>query len=137
MTVVDFPPLPPDELAAIEEKHRRNYTPSGRVRSQRAAARETDRAARLEHQAAEDDRAELAERQRSARVLSGAPRMGDEGAGFLLGLFAWTIALNYLRGGLPQAKGWIAAKFINKPYEGGTAMAPLRPSRPAQPGRPG
>ena len=34
---------------------------------------------------------------------------------FLLGVLVWALTVNYLRGGPPQVKGWLRAKFLNKP----------------------
>lgn len=41
--------------------------------------------------------------------------IANDGAGFLLGLFAYALLANYLRFGVPGVKGWLAAKFINRP----------------------
>ena len=38
----------------------------------------------------------------------------SSGAGFVLGLVAWAVAINYMQGGLPQVKRLAAAKFLNK-----------------------
>ena len=46
---------------------------------------------------------------------------GDLG-GFLAGLLAYALVLNYLRGGPEGVKGWVGAKFLNRPYE-----APAKP----------
>lgn len=62
-----------------------------------------------------------------------APQPIETGAGFLLGLIAWAIVINLLRGGPAQAKGWILAKLINKPYggkAGSNVQAPARPEGP-------
>lgn len=53
----------------------------------------------------------------------------EEGAGLLLGLLAWALVLAYFRGGPAAVKGWLAAKFLNKPYKPAT-------STPAAPGLP-
>ncbi len=45
------------------------------------------------------------------------PDFVNDGAGFLLGLIVYALALNYLQGGAAQARGWIAAKFVNRPYQ--------------------
>lgn len=47
----------------------------------------------------------------------GGPGWVNDSAGWVLGLLVYALALNYLRGGAPQAKGWIAAKFLNRPYK--------------------
>lgn len=36
------------------------------------------------------------------------------GGGFLLGLFGWALGLAYLRGGAPEVRRLLAAKFLNK-----------------------
>jgi hypothetical protein len=36
------------------------------------------------------------------------------GGGFLLGLFGWALGLAYLRGGSPEVRKLLAAKFLNK-----------------------
>lgn len=61
------------------------------------------------------------------RAAAARPAVVDEGAGFVLGLVAYALLLNYLRGGIPAVRGWLAAKFINRPYHGpgaGTLIAP-------------
>lgn len=45
------------------------------------------------------------------------PGWVNDGAGFVLGLVLFALVRNYLEGGPDQAKGWIAAKFINKPLK--------------------
>jgi hypothetical protein len=110
------------------------------VRQMRASDRRAAEQGRQDDAMAEADQQrvdELRARQQEARIAQRAPRVGqqaaDDGAGFLLGVLAWTLTLNYLRGGLPQAKGWLAAKFLNRPFTG-TVAAPLKPTRPAAPG---
>lgn len=41
-------------------------------------------------------------------------RAANAGGGFLLGLFTWALAMNYLRGGSPQVRKFLAAKFLNR-----------------------
>jgi len=36
------------------------------------------------------------------------------GSGFLFGVFAWAVGLAYLRGGAPEVRRFMAAKFFNK-----------------------
>lgn len=45
-------------------------------------------------------------------TLGGAPSLHD-GAGLLLGAFAYALFINYVRGGFPQMKAWLRAKFLN------------------------
>jgi hypothetical protein len=44
------------------------------------------------------------------------PGMGAAatGSGFLFGVFAWALGLAYLRGGSPEVRRFMAAKFLNK-----------------------
>jgi len=39
-----------------------------------------------------------------------------DGAGFLGGLLLYVLGLNYLRHGPEGVKGWLGAKFLNRPY---------------------
>lgn len=41
-------------------------------------------------------------------------RAANASGGFLLGLFAWALAKNYLDGGTSQVKAFLAAKFLNR-----------------------
>ena len=49
--------------------------------------------------------------------------VSQQGAGLFVGLIAYALLVNYIRGGTPQVKGWLAAKFMNKPYTGGASTA--------------
>lgn len=40
----------------------------------------------------------------------------SDGAGFLGGLLLYVLALNYLRYGKDGVKGWLGAKFVNRPF---------------------
>jgi hypothetical protein len=40
----------------------------------------------------------------------------NDGAGFLGGLLLYVLALNYLRYGKDGVKGWLGAKFVNRPW---------------------
>lgn len=40
----------------------------------------------------------------------------NDGAGFLGGLLLYILALNYLRYGREGVKGWLGAKFVNRPW---------------------
>lgn len=66
------------------------------------------------------------------RLVAGAGGAVEQGAGFLLGVIAYALALNYLRGGPDAARGWLAAKFLNRPYAAPPAAA-LTPETPARP----
>lgn len=69
---------------------------------------------------------------------SPVPIAGDAG-GFLLGLLGYALVFNFLQGGMPQVRGWLSAKLLNKPYNANanaagdsaraaTAVANARPS---------
>lgn len=72
----------------------------------------------------------------SGRVVGArAPQPIETGAGFLLGVVMWAVALNWLRGGPAQARGWIMAKLVNKPYDGaGLNSHTVKPAKPSKPG---
>lgn len=69
---------------------------------------------------------------RRPQLGGGAPQVVNEGAGFLLGLIGYALLINFLRGGRAQARGWIAAKFLNRPY-GAAQPLPAQPGPPAMP----
>jgi hypothetical protein len=84
-----------------------------------------DQATRDAYDQGVDDAARQRREERGDRAgqrTSGRPGGGagsdlvNDGAGFLLGLFVYALVLNYLRGGPDRVKGWLAAKFINKPW---------------------
>jgi hypothetical protein len=50
----------------------------------------------------------------SGRSLPVMPAAASTGSGFLLGVFAWALGLAYLRGGGPEVRRLLAAKFFNK-----------------------
>ncbi|MFL6144534.1 MAG: hypothetical protein ACJ72N_22060 [Labedaea sp.] len=69
-------------------------------------------------------------------VAGGSP--AEEGAGVLLGLLAYALLLAYIRYGPDGVRGWLAAKFLNRPY--GPALRdappppfPTKPSSPTPP----
>lgn len=45
------------------------------------------------------------------------PLAAEPGA-FLLGVIAYTVALQFVQGGVSQVRGWFAAKFLNRPWGG-------------------
>jgi hypothetical protein len=51
--------------------------------------------------------------------LPAMPAAAATGSGFLLGLFGWALGLAYLRGGAPEVKRFMAAKFLNQTTTGG------------------
>jgi hypothetical protein len=40
----------------------------------------------------------------------------SDAGGFLLGLIGYALLWNFIQGGNAQARGWLAAKFLNKPW---------------------
>jgi hypothetical protein len=56
---------------------------------------------------------------RAPSVRMGRPEPAPAGAGLVLGVLAWAIALNYIRGGVPQVRKLLRAKFLNQ-TDGGT-----------------
>jgi hypothetical protein len=59
-------------------------------------------------------RSSPADRVGAARLpLSGGVTV-DDGAGLILGLFAYAVVLQWFKGGAPQVKRFLAAKFVNK-----------------------
>jgi hypothetical protein len=94
-----------------------------------------------------DDGAKEAKRSRKAAEVDAAKptatgpalgktgaRLADDGAGFFVGLFAYAVLVNYLRGGVPGAKAWLAAKFLNR--TGGAGETAARPSAGTLPSSP-
>ena len=51
----------------------------------------------------------------------GAPALS---AGLLLGAVLYTVVIQLIRGGTPQLKGWISAKFINVPWTNSSKGVP-------------
>jgi hypothetical protein len=49
-----------------------------------------------------------------AGMPAGTTAAVSTGSGFLLGVFAWAVGLAYLRGGAPEVRRFMAAKFLNK-----------------------
>lgn len=47
------------------------------------------------------------------RSSGGAVRTGS---GVILGVVVYCMAQNFLEGGMPQVRGWLGAKLVNKPY---------------------
>lgn len=54
---------------------------------------------------------------RGAKALATGRWGGVSPAGLLLGFVLWAAGLNLLRGGPAQLRGWLAAKFVNRPYQ--------------------
>jgi hypothetical protein len=55
-----------------------------------------------------------AERLGAVRLPASGGVTVDDGAGLLLGLFAYAVVLQWFEGGAPQVKRFLAAKFVNK-----------------------
>jgi hypothetical protein len=83
--------------------------------------------------AAKDDK--RGERREELRGKAGAKAgsVASDGAGFVLGLLAYAVLANYLRGGVPAVKAWFAAKFLNNVAGQATAQKPATPATPGQP----
>lgn len=67
------------------------------------------------------------------RAGAGITAAGDA-SGFLLGLFGMVLFLQYLHGGMPQVRAWMAAKFLNR--VAGETISPAKP-KPFYDGTPG
>jgi hypothetical protein len=69
--------------------------------------------------------------QQPQQPAAAAPRdfsAGTEGAGALLALFLYPLAVNLLNGGPAQMWGWVKAKWLNQPYGAGPAGRPPPPA---------
>ena len=68
---------------------------------------------------------------------SSGPSIGsvsvDDGAGLLLGLFAYALAHAFLVAGPAGAKAWLAAKFLNRTGPAGSYAATPHPDYPINP----
>lgn len=66
-----------------------------------------------------------ARRARRAELTAPARRQARslvaDGSTAVLLLLGWAVLLNYLQGGPGQVRGWLAAKFLNRPYGDDTA----------------
>ncbi len=142
-----------DQTTAARE-HRSAATRADRARTQasrrgaqhgRARAKEAPfRRARPELEFEDPEQQELyeesyrdAHRQTRRELFagpSGAGGLVHEGAGFVLGVLVWTLALNFLQGGPDQAKAWLKAKFLNETSQpSGNVAGPAAPSSPSSP----
>lgn len=113
--------------APLERAYKAGYEGGDREEAVVLGAAESDYSAdELDRYYADGQAAKAAESKaasRSARgdalkgqVAAGGAKAGsvaNDGAGFLLGLFAYALLANYLRYGVPGVKGWLSAKFIN------------------------
>lgn len=72
-----------------------------------------------------------------SRITSSAPArkagsLAADGAGFLLGLFAYALLSAYLGGGTKGVRAWLAAKFLNRTSaDAAKAKAPATPAKPS------
>lgn len=97
-----------DERLAADREHAERVASEApeAERTRRRPAERTRRAARSAL-GARPGRAYRSPRQ----ILRAAP--GATVAEFLVGVLAYAVGVNYLRGGAPQVKAWFAAKFYN------------------------
>lgn len=146
-----FEPLSDEQWAALERRaEEREKTPAQRRRELREESRRQEAQAREFFEDDEADRARRTERAgrtgaavqraggsvaRSATTAPGATlgilqgkRPATISAG-VLGVLGYALVVNYLHGGWPQVKGWLAAKFANSPY----TPAPAAPATTAVP----
>lgn len=65
-----------------------------------------------------------------APAASSAKSVGENGAGFILGLIAFALFRNYLQGGWTGVNQWLAAKFVNKTTQPATPQKPLQYTNP-------
>lgn len=74
----------------------------------------------------------------SPGLFSGGSSTGlvQNGAGAILGLIAFALARAFLKGGTAEARGWIAAKFLNRPYTGAAPPPPAAAGKAATPTAP-
>ncbi len=127
--------------------------PGGPQQQSERARRNVERRARFEHEADEYERTTAAKPAPAAPTrsvprrslgsqasdtaktagsgLSGLLRGKGGGtvAGTALGFVAFALFRAILNGGPAEAKGWLAAKFINEPYTGGVPV-PTAPAKP-------
>lgn len=100
---------------------------------------QTDREAAGDEDSSGDQKSGAAGRAPVAATRAGKSGLAgklnaDSGAGLVLGMIAYALAINYLRGGLPAVKGWFGAKFLNKAYQGPLqAKSYQTPPQPSQP----
>lgn len=137
-----------EEFAASPADERRYYHGAGR--RQRDERRAYRRGRHGPHHAGEGlaypDDDELQKRYEEGLLERGEPDhdapagsglSASDGAGFLLGVFAWAVVLNFLRGGGPQVRQWLKAKFTGEvsadPAAGTPAGAPATPASPTSP----
>ncbi len=48
------------------------------------------------------------------RAVPGVGLSVNDGSGFVLGVLAWLLTVQYLRGGTAGVKAWLRAKFLNQ-----------------------
>lgn len=84
-------------------------------------------------QARTEGRRERLEQVGSSKPVQRAGGIANDGAGFLLGLVAYALLANFLRGGAAGARAWLSAKFVNRVSDAATPIAPARPATPTKP----
>lgn len=90
------------------------------------------RLAKTERRGARRDQLAGNVRGQAAAGAGKAGSIANDGAGFLLGLFAYALVANFLRNGAAGSRGWLAAKFLNRPM-GAASAKPNAPAKPAGP----
>lgn len=124
----------------IERAHRAGYTGGDRAEFETSdeLAQHYDDGAALRAQ--ENKLAGRDARNANLRSTAGAGAakagsVANDGAGILLGMFAYALLVNYLAGGVAGTRAWLSAKFLNRPN--GHAAVPRQPTTAAAPSGPG
>jgi hypothetical protein len=73
--------------------------------------------------------------ERTAPITKNVGGAAHDGAGVLLGMFAYALFLAYVKGGWPGVTGWLGAKFLNK-TSAAPAPAHLTPANTPHPTSP-
>lgn len=125
----DFPPLSDEqERAAADRKANTIGTPEWKARVD--ANNAADKAAYKSESEDGDATSSPARRGTSTRSAGATATTAGGGAlalisgkrpasvsAALLGMVTYAVAINFIHGGWPQVKGWLGAKFLNKPYK--------------------
>lgn len=83
-------------------------------------------------QARKDEDRAAARQARADQVKGKGLDVAQNGAGFILGLFAYALLVNYLAGGVKGSRAWLAAKFLNRTStEAAKPRSPIKPSAPS------
>jgi hypothetical protein len=93
----------------------RRRPPAAAASSTTTAEQQREAIQALKDQRAETPAAEKESAEESPPVVRmERPEPAPAGAGLVLGVLAWAVALNYIRGGTPQVRKLLRAKFLNK-----------------------